>query len=121
MLDTKRAAAFLLGCIPARLAIVLVALAAPLTWLRWLAVPAALIAAGFWAIFLGGWRKTGVETGGQPIWWNALRPVHGSLWGAAAFFAWRRERSLAWRLLLADACLGILAFSVHHAVFAGGK
>ena len=44
-----------------------------------------VIALGFITIYVFGWRKTGLETMGAPIWWNDLRPLHGALYGIAAY------------------------------------
>lgn len=110
----RRFALFLLGCVPARLALVLAALVMPMGWLRVLALAAGAMAVAFWVLFLGDWRKTGPETGGAPIWWGLLRPVHGTLWALAAYFAWRGERAHVWRLLLADVVLGLASFGVYH-------
>lgn len=109
-----RRTAFLLGCIPTRLAVVVAAMRAPPALLKALAALAAAVSLGFLAIFLGGWRKSGRETGGAPIWWDLLRPVHAALWGLAAVSAWQGRRDVAWRALLADACLGLVSFSVYH-------
>lgn len=112
----KRFALFLLACVPVRLLLVFVVATGVLstTWLKWMAVPAAMVAGGFAAIFAGGLRRTGLETGGAPIWWNSLRPVHALLWGGVAYCAWTGRRALAWRILLADVCIGLISFLVHH-------
>lgn len=117
MLTTRRAVLFLLGCIPARLAIAVASRSLPATWLRALALPFLAVALGFWAIFVFGWRATGIETGGERIWWNALRPVHGTLWAVAAYMALKGERERVFSILLTDACLGLVAFTVYHVAF----
>lgn len=85
-------------------------------WLKWLAVPAAAVALGFTLIFALGLRPTGVETGGQPIWWDALRPVHAAMYASIAVCAWTGRREAVWKLLLADLVLGLVSFTVHHAL-----
>jgi len=107
---------FLLGCIPLRLLLVYLVASDVVggMWLKVGAVLAGAVAIGFAAIFLGGWRKTGRETGGQPIWWNLLRPVHAVLWGLVAWFAWTGKSDIVWRLLLADVCIGLVSFFVYH-------
>lgn len=112
----KRFAMFLLGCIPIRLLLVYLVASDIVSgvWLKMGAILAGMIAFGFFTIFLGGLRKTGLETGGQPIWWNLLRPVHGVLWGLIAWFAWINKGSVVWRLLLADVSIGLVSFFVYH-------
>jgi hypothetical protein len=112
-------ATFLVGCIGTRLLLAYLAyylLRKPLVWLRVLGVFLLIPAIGFALIFAFGWRKTGPETAYQPIWWNALRPVHSALYFAAAlsaFFA--KTRHLVWMFLLADAILGLGAYIFHRA------
>lgn len=110
----KRFIMFLLGCIPVRLSFVVLAQTVPLFVLKGFAVLAACIAIGFWAIFLGGWRKVGLETQGALIWWNALRPVHGTLWLLIAYYSWTSNREVVWRLLLVDVCIGLITFMIYH-------
>lgn len=42
--------------------------------------PILIIGMGFWIIYLFDLRKTGLEVNGNEIWWNKLRPIHGSLY-----------------------------------------
>jgi hypothetical protein len=99
------------------LALVVSAIIVPKSWLRWFAFAAIAVAIGFWAIFIGGWRKVGPETQGAPIWWNILRPVHGVLWALIAYFSWNMDREVVWRLLLADVCMGLVSFSLYHSLY----
>jgi hypothetical protein len=102
------------ACIAARLVLVLLAMTVSQLGLRIMAVGATGIAIGFMVIFLGGYRKTGLETGGKPIWWNHLRPVHALLYGLFAYLAWTGQRAWAWKVLLLDVTVGTLAFTLHH-------
>lgn len=111
----RRFLLFLVGCMGVRGLLVYLAATVPGVWLRRMAVPAAAIALGFIVIFLGGLRRTGLETGGAPIWWDALRPVHAALYAAFAYCAWTGRRGPAWKLLLADVLLGLLSFVTFHA------
>lgn len=106
---------FLVGCMGVRGLLVYLAATLPDAWLRRMAVPAAAIALGFTVIFLGGLRRTGLETGGEPIWWDALRPVHALTYALFAYCAWTGRRGPAWKLLLADMVLGLLSFVAFHA------
>ena len=61
-----------------------------------------------------GWRKTGVEVGGESIWWNDLRPVHAFMYGLFALLALNGVKEHAWKVLLLDTIIGLLAFTQHH-------
>jgi hypothetical protein len=104
---------FLLGCIPTRLAIVVATMKASPKLLKAFSFIAGCVALGFWIIFMFGLRKSGLETNGKPIWWNALRPIHGSLWGLAVYFAYHGDTSKVWKVLLVDVCLGLVSFTIH--------
>lgn len=107
---------FLLGCIPVRLLMVCFAYYMlnipeiyknPLFYL-FLSVTF-VIGMGFWTIYVMGWRKTGLEVGGKEIWWNHLRPVHGTNYLLFTLFAamgWKH----AWLFLLLDVGIGVGAF-----------
>lgn len=111
----RRFVLFLVGCMGVRSLLVYAAATVPDPWLKAMAIPAALIALGFASIYIGGFRRTGVETGGAPIWWNDLRPVHAALYALFAWAAWTGQRAVAWKLLLADLVIGLVAFLHFHA------
>ncbi len=104
----KRAALFLLGCIPTRLAFVYAA-ATYLTHLRLFGFLALLPAIGFIYLYVSGSRKTGLETGGAPIWWTSLRPIHAAFWFAFAATA-LSGKSWAWMIMATDVLFGLAAF-----------
>lgn len=107
-------ALFLAGCVPTRLILAVLIARASSALLKPIAIVTAIIAIGFLTLFLTGWRKTGVETGGKPIWWNSLRPVHAGMYAAVAFCAWTGRRELAWKLVCLDLVVGLLAFTAHY-------
>ena len=106
-------ALFLIGCMGTRLGLAYLAAVSPPAALKILAVGAAAIAMGFAVIFIGGLRPTGIETGGKPIWWNSLRPVHAAMYAAVAYVAWHGRNDLAWKLLVIDAAIGLVSFGAH--------
>lgn len=110
----KRHLLFLLGCIPVRLGFAALARFQP-RYLPLMGGIALLPAAAFLVLFSTGWRTTGPEVFGDRIWWNALRPLHAILLAIFAYLALRRSPS-AWKVLLFDAMLGLVAFLVHHHV-----
>lgn len=112
---------FFLGCIPARLLLVYIAYfllniekkdKKDLYSFYSFLLITMTIGVGFWTIYGMGWRKTGMEVGGGKIWWNSLRPVHGTnylLFTLLAYMGWKH----AWIFLLADVVIGIVAEWVH--------
>jgi hypothetical protein len=81
--------------------------------LRWLGFIALLPAFGFFAIYIGKYRKTGQETFGQKIWWNNLRPLHSILYFIFAYLAINKN-TLAYIPLVFDVIIGIIAFFHYH-------
>lgn len=111
---------FFLGCIPTRLL---------LTYLGYLSNHSEIykhnkqlsislwsitfiIGIGFWTIYTMGWRKTGIEAGGE-IWWNSLRPIHGTNYLLFSILSLKGYRN-AWWLLLMDTIIGVIAELVHN-------
>jgi hypothetical protein len=109
----KRLLLFLIGCIGTRLAFMYYAKIAEPEMLRKLGYIAAIPAIGFFYIYFSGSRKTGIETDGQPIWWNNLRPVHGLLYAFFSFNAIEKNPS-SWMFLFADVVIGLTSFLAHH-------
>jgi hypothetical protein len=107
----KSALLFLLGCMPVRVALAVVAKMYP-HLLPTFGMLALIPAIGFMAIYLTNTRKTGLETFGRPIWWNNLRPIHSFLYFAFAAAAMHKSPD-AWMILAIDVIIGTLAFFIH--------
>jgi len=111
-METKRLLLFLIGCIGCRLALTLFAKQFP-DYLPYIGIATLAISIGFFTIYFTGSRKTGPETFGEKIWWNNLRPVHGSLYLLFSILAFRKH-PLAWVVLLIDTLIGLGAFIHFH-------
>lgn len=109
----KRFLLFLIGCIGTRSLFVYVAKNVDTTYLRYIGYLALLPAIGFFYIFFTGSRQTGAEVFGSKIWWNDLRPIHGSLYLLFAYNAIIGNKS-AWIYLLVDVIFGLLSFLTFH-------
>lgn len=81
----------------------------------WTLVFLTVIGFGFLTIYHFGLRKTGLETGGRPIWWDQYRPLHGFLFLLSAFLL-SRNHSLAYLPLLLDVILGLLVWTQHYQI-----
>lgn len=110
----KRFLLFLGGCIPSRLFFVLLAKYGNQTIKKIIGVVAFMIASGFMIIYFGKLRETGIETGGEKIWWNHLRPVHSIIYYLVFYNIFFANPMNAWKLLLIDVLIGLLSFLQFH-------
>lgn len=104
---------FLIGCIGTRTALAVLAKNASPDWLRVMGALALVPAIGFYVIYVFGLRETGPEVFGEKIWWNDLRPIHGTLYLLFAIFA-IQQKDFAWMFLAADVTFGLGAYIFHH-------
>lgn len=110
----KRMLLFLVGCIGARLSLVLIAKYSSETIQHLLGVVALCISIGFLYFYISGTRTSGPETFGDKIWWNDLRPVHSFLYLLFAIMVFTSLRQYAWIVLLIDVIIGLMAFLHFH-------
>jgi len=110
----KRFLLFLGGCIPSRLLFAYIAKIGSLFVKKILAIIAFIIASGFVFIYVSGARKTGMETGGQPIWWNQLRPLHALFYYMFALMVFFINAKDAWTVIAFDTLIGLVSFLVYH-------
>jgi len=113
--EQKSMALFLAGCIPVRLLLSYLSYVSYTNtkYMSMIGVVCLVISFGFIMNYAFGLRKTGVETFGQPIWWNDLRPVHGFLYILAGYCSFY-SRENVWKILLLDTMIGLVAFLRHH-------
>ena len=98
---------FVLLCIPTRISLVVLAQRASVETVKAMGYVALLPVMGFLTLFASDGRSTGAF--GQPVWWNALRPVHAALYAVFSILA-IAEKPLAWLPLAIDVLLGVIAF-----------
>ena len=110
----KRILTFLVLCIGARLGLAYLAKNLSGKWSLLLATIITAMGMGFLIIYFGGLRKTGAETGGKPIWWNSLRPIHGVLYLIAAGLLFYRHRCWGSQVIVVDTLIGLTAFLLYH-------
>jgi hypothetical protein len=104
---------FLFGCIGTRLLLTFLA-KTQTEYLPYIGFAALVMSLGFFYIYFTGSRASGIETGGKPIWWNHIRPIHGLLYGVFAYMAIIQQSKDAWKVLLADTAIGVGVFTNHH-------
>ena len=115
----KRLILFLVGCMGSRVTLVWIAKNYPRA-LFYMGIMAVGISFGFMYIWVNGLRKTGIETLGEKIWWNDLRPLHSILWGIFAVMAFQGNQN-AWKVLLLDVTIGFLAWLNHRMILVNFK
>jgi hypothetical protein len=113
----KRFIMFLVGCIGIRVLMVYISKYGSYNLNLFLAVIALFISIGFFRIYFGGLRKVGLETQGDPIWWNHLRPIHGFLYLLFSIMVFTNiYYNYAWIVLAFDVMIGLFAFLHFHYV-----
>lgn len=108
----KRFLLFICGCILTRSLFVLIAK----NYIEYLPIMgsiAVLPAIGFFYIYFTNSRQTGNEVFGDKIWWNSLRPIHGTLYAVFAYMALQKNPN-AWIILLLDVIIGLSGFLYFH-------
>jgi hypothetical protein len=108
----KRFLLFICGCILTRSLFVLIAK----NYIEYLPIMgsiAILPAIGFFYIYFTNSRQTGNEVLGDKIWWNSLRPIHGTLYAVFAYMALQKNPN-AWIILLLDVIIGLSGFLYFH-------
>ena len=109
----KRFILFLFGCITTRLYIAYFAKKSSTINLKYMGYIALLPAFGFLYIFFTKSRMTGLETMGDEIWWNNLRPIHSFLYLLFAYYAINGNKQ-SWKILLLDVVIGLISFLIYH-------
>ena len=102
---------FLLGCIPTRIVLVLIAAYLSRKYLPYYGVILLGPAMGFLYLYFFKLRMNAPEAGG-PTWWANFRIIHGLLYLAAAILAIQRK-SIAWVPLAIDVIFGLCLFIYH--------
>ena len=111
----KRYILFFIGCIGARslLAYTAYSQSSNKTITNILAGVAIAISIGFFTIYFTNSRQTGPEVFGDKIWWNNIRPLHGTLYllfGIGSLLGYKNS----WMLLGLDTIIGLISFLLHH-------
>jgi hypothetical protein len=109
----KRFLLFLIGCIGTRSLFVYLAKNMNKQFLQIMGYLALLPAVGFFYIYFTDSRKTGAEVFGDKIWWNQLRPIHGSLYALFAYNAINGNPN-SYIYLLVDVLIGLISFLTFH-------
>ena len=112
-ISNKKLCMFLIGCMGARVALTVLAYKLPVEKLPIMGYFYIALGFGFILNFIFKIRKSGIETEGEKIWWDNLRPVHAFLYLWFAYLAVNKNKH-AWKVLLFDTIIGLVSFVVHY-------
>jgi hypothetical protein len=112
-MQTKRLLLFLFGCIGLRFLLAYTSKTMSTEYLPYLGFITLSIGLGLFYYYFSGTRKKGPETFGDDIWWNDLRPIHGSLYLLFSLLAFQKK-SYAWVPLALDVLIGLISFLIFH-------
>jgi hypothetical protein len=107
-----RLGAFLLGCIPTRIAFAVIPLHIYESWLPYYGMIICAISIGFLYLYFGNLRLNSFESGGN-TWWSEYRLIHGLLYLTAAIYLFQKKRQ-AYLPLTLDVVFGFALFLRHH-------
>lgn len=110
----KRQLLFVFGCIPIRLLLIYIVKIVDIHYLPYLGFFSIFPSIGFILLYLINGRKKGLETFGEPIWWNELRVIHGILYLLFTIYAFKKKRKFASSALLIDVSIGFISFLMYH-------
>lgn len=113
VLTTKKLNLFLFGCIGTRTLLTILAYKIPIENLPIMGYIYIFMGFAFILNYIFKIRKTGIETGGEKIWWDNIRPLHAFLYLYFAYLAINKDKN-AWKVLFIDTILGLFSFLNHH-------
>ena len=100
---------FLIGCIGTRLLLSIYSKYSK--YLKILNLITFIIGLSFIILYIFDLRKTGFEATNNIIWWNEMRPIHGSLYLLfSIYYSKNNSRNKAWLFLLIDTCIGLFVY-----------
>lgn len=108
----KRLILFLIGCIGTRFTLAYLIKKYP-NYKYIFIVCLTIIGSGFLYIYANNLRKTGAEVFGDKIWWNNIRPLHGTLYLLTALLLFLNYNK-AYMIIVLDTLIGLIAFSYYH-------
>jgi len=73
-----------------------------------LTIITSVIGIGLWTIYIFKLRDEAIEAGGK-VWWNHLRPVHGTIYLMFAYFNHTGSKN-AYVLLVIDVIIGLVSY-----------
>ena len=108
---TRTLAYFLFGCILSRVGVAYLVYTSPKKWLKYISVLYICLGIGIGFQWVTKSRKKGVFS--NQIWWDHIRLFHCATFLFVAYTSYRGLRGWAWKMLLVDVLVSLVAF-LHH-------
>jgi hypothetical protein len=115
-MEKKRIIVFLFGCILARTILVFLAKKLDKKYVKIMGYLALPIGLSFMYLYFIGNARADAQLewlGDKKIWWNELRPIHGTLYLLFSLYA-IQGKDWAWVILLVDVIVGLSSWLIHH-------
>ena len=109
----KRFINFLFLCIPLRIYLAYLSKNVKKENKKYIFIFYLLIGFGMLILFFGKYRKTGIEIGGDVIWWNHLRPLHAFIYLYFSYLYYINNDK-AHEILIYDIVIGLVSFFNYH-------
>jgi hypothetical protein len=109
----KRILLFMGLCIPTRFLIAFIVSKLSKKYLFYTGIGLLLLVINWSYIYLFKTRKIGVETLGEKIWWDWMRPIHIGFYVMAALMCLDGNNN-AYIPIVIDTIVGALSFIIHH-------
>tara|TARA_B100001287_G_scaffold264929_1_gene257287 strand:- start:211 stop:588 length:378 start_codon:yes stop_codon:yes gene_type:complete len=110
----KRFFYFLLMCIPLRIYLIYLAKNIKKKENKlYLLILMLVFGLGMLIVYLGGYRKTGAEVGGDEIWWDYMRPMHIFIYLYFSYLYYNNHEK-AYEILIYDVVIGLISFTIFH-------
>lgn len=103
---------FLFGCLLSRIGIAYLVYVSPKKWLKYISVLYLCIGMGIGFQWVTKSRKKGAFS--NQIWWDHMRIFHCATFLFVAYTSYRGLRGWAWKMLVVDALVSLIAFLHHH-------
>jgi hypothetical protein len=105
---------FIIGCIGARMLLVILAKRINLVYLQYMGYIAIIVVIAFmYSYYKFNKNKEELTIFKNKVWWNKLRPIHAVLYAIFAYLAINKS-SNAWIPLFIDVIIGLAAFVYHY-------
>ena len=98
---------FLIGCIGTRLLLSIYSKYSKYS--KILNLITFIIGLSFIILYIFDLRKTGFEATNNIIWWNEMRPIHGSLYLLFSTY-YLKNNNKSWLFLLTDTFIGLIVY-----------
>ena len=109
----KRFINFLVLCIPLRIYLIYLSKNIKKENKKYIIIFYLSIGIGMLILYFGSYRKTGIEVGGDVIWWNHLRPLHAFVYLYFSYLYYINDDN-SYEILIYDVIIALISFFNYH-------